>query len=60
MSAMHQEMVRIIMRKPLRCKLGLHASPKIVWEYPFNCKLCGALVKESERITAGNDGDNDD
>ncbi len=48
------------MGKPLRCKLGLHESPKVVWEYPFNCKLCGALVKESERITGGNDGDNDD
>jgi len=43
--------------KPLRCKLGLHASPKVVWEYPFNCKLCGALVEESEKLTGGNGGD---
>ncbi len=45
------------MGKPLRCKLGMHASPKVVWEYPFNCKLCGALIKESERRTGGNGGD---
>ncbi len=48
------------MGKPLRCKLGLHASPKVLWEYPFNCKLCGALVEESERLTGGNDGDNEE
>ena len=48
---------KLIVGKPLRCKLGLHASPKVVWEYPFNCKLCGALVKESERLTDGNGGD---
>jgi len=36
----------------------MHASPKVVWEYPFNCKLCGALVKESERL-AGENGRND-
>ncbi len=45
------------MEKPLRCKLGLHASPKVVWEYPFNCKLSGALVEESERRTGGKGGD---
>jgi len=40
------------MGKPLRCKLGWHASPKVLWEYPFNCKLCGVLVEEpSERLT---------
>ena len=49
------------MGKPLRCKLGWHASPKVVWEYPFNCKLCGALVEEpAERLTGGNGGDDDD
>ncbi len=48
------------MGKSLRCKLGLHASPFVLWEYPFNCKLCGALVEESERITGGNEVDDDD
>ena len=50
---------KLIVGKPLRCKLGMHASPKVVWEYPFNCKLCGALVEESERITGGKGGDDD-
>ena len=45
------------MGKPLRCKLGWHASPTALWEYPFNCKLCGELVEESKRITGRDGGD---